>query len=112
MKITYSGGDLITNGHELLVKLNSTTLITLRALTEDLKFLAQPPMIIAHGGGVKACTHDDPIEGPSTASAEGQQGPTAFERPLPARAWHFASSFDAEMADSVLGPHNIEHNHC
>jgi hypothetical protein len=52
MKITYSGGDLITNGHELLVKLNSTTLITLRALTEDLKFLAQPPMIIAHGGGV------------------------------------------------------------
>ncbi len=52
MKISYSGGELITNGHELIVKLNSTTPITLRALTEDLKFLRQPPMIIAHGGDV------------------------------------------------------------
>lgn len=60
MKMTFSGGELITNGHELLVKLQSQTPITLRAMTEDLKFLAQPPMVIAHGGDVSwSITLDD-----------------------------------------------------
>lgn len=53
MKITFSEGDIIANQHELVIRLNNTSRITVQAEIDALTLIGGANVISAVGSGMK-----------------------------------------------------------
>ncbi len=53
MKVTFSEGDIIVNPHEMVVRLNNTSRVTLQAETDALTLIGGANVISAVGSGMK-----------------------------------------------------------
>jgi len=53
MKVTFSEGDIIVNPHEMVVRLNNTSRVTMQAETDALTLIGGVNVISAVGSGMK-----------------------------------------------------------
>ncbi|MCP3700918.1 MAG: DUF3389 domain-containing protein [Aliivibrio sp.] len=53
MKVTFSEGDIIVNPHEMVVRLNNTSRVTVQAETDALTLIGGANVISAVGSGMK-----------------------------------------------------------
>ncbi|RYU67681.1 DUF3389 domain-containing protein [Aliivibrio finisterrensis] len=53
MKVTFSEGDIVVNPHEMVVRLNNTSRVTMQAETDALTLIGGVNVISAVGSGMK-----------------------------------------------------------